>query len=83
MSPYRKEFSDFVSILPKPIHAADKCTFMATGCGTITVLLPNRDRNTTVCLFDVLYALSIAITLILASHIDKAGYSIYLRHGIC
>ena len=83
MSPYREEFSDFVSIPPKPIHAANKRTFMATGHGTITILLPNRDRNTTVRLFDVLYAPSIAITLISASHIDEAGYSIHLQHGIC
>ena len=52
MSPYCEEFSDFVSIPLKPIHATDKRTFMATGRGTITVLLPNGDKNTTVRLFD-------------------------------
>ena len=34
-------------------------------------------------LSNALYVLSIVITLISASHIDKARYSIYLKGGIC
>ncbi|THH04537.1 hypothetical protein EW146_g10150, partial [Bondarzewia mesenterica] len=83
MSPYRDEFIEFVSIPPKPISAADKCTFMAMGRGTVVIRLLNGDVTSTVTLKDVLYAPSIALMLISASRIDSAGFVIHVKDGIC
>ena len=41
MSSYRDHFSNFKSIVPKAITAADKHTFEAIGKGDLTILIPN------------------------------------------
>ena len=41
MSSYHKQFTNFKSIAPKPITAADKHTFEAIGKGDLTIYLPN------------------------------------------
>ncbi|KAJ7277623.1 hypothetical protein C8J57DRAFT_978921, partial [Mycena rebaudengoi] len=37
-------FINFVEIEPKPITAADKCLFNATGMGDMYVTVPNCDN---------------------------------------
>ncbi|KIM64210.1 hypothetical protein SCLCIDRAFT_115539, partial [Scleroderma citrinum Foug A] len=41
MSSYCEQFTNFKSIAPKPITAADKHTFEAIGKGDLTIYLPN------------------------------------------
>ncbi|KAF9223905.1 hypothetical protein BS17DRAFT_704885, partial [Gyrodon lividus] len=41
LSPYKDHFVDLISIPPKPITAADKCTFNAIGQGSLHIEIPN------------------------------------------
>ncbi|KAA1478897.1 hypothetical protein DENSPDRAFT_741709, partial [Dentipellis sp. KUC8613] len=41
ISPYRKDFNNFVEIEPKPLKAANKETFAATGTGDLVLELPD------------------------------------------
>ena len=81
MSPYIEAFTEFTSIEPKPISAADSRTFKAIGKGSIQIQIPNGDGSTSVTLRDVLYAPTIGFTLISLSRADKAGYSTLIRDG--
>ena len=81
MSPYIDAFTDFTFIKPKSISAADNRTFHAVGKGTIRVAIPNSKRSTVVQLRDVLYAPTIAFTLISLSRADIASYTTVIRNG--
>ena len=81
MSPYIDAFTDFEFITPKPISAANNQTFKAIGKGNLRVKIPNGENFTTVTLRDVLYAPSIAFTLISLSRVDKAGYTTVIADG--
>ncbi|KAI0055580.1 hypothetical protein BV25DRAFT_1773831, partial [Artomyces pyxidatus] len=74
MSPYRDEFQNFVSMAPKSISAADKRTFMSYGRGDVLVKLPLGEKTSLFILQDVLYAPSMAGTLISIGCIDSAGF---------
>ena len=82
MSPYIDEFLDFTFIEPKPISAADNRTFKAVGKGTMKIIIPNGDNSTIIHLKDVLYAPSIAFTLISLSQADSAGYTACQEIGL-
>ncbi|KIM63847.1 hypothetical protein SCLCIDRAFT_80398, partial [Scleroderma citrinum Foug A] len=56
MSSYREQFTNFKSITPKPITAADKHTFEAIRKGNLTIYLPNGSSRSRILLRDVLYA---------------------------
>jgi len=81
MSPYIDAFTEFTFIEPKPISAADNRTFKAVGKGTMKVIIPNGDRQTAVQLSNVLYAPTIAFTLISLSRADTAGYTTVTHWG--
>ena len=81
MSPYTDAFTDFEFITPKPISAANNQTFKAIGKGNLRVKIPNGENFTTLTLRDVLYAPSVAFTLISLSRVDKVGYTTVIADG--
>ena len=82
-SPFCDQFVRFETIPPRPISAADKRTFQAVGQGDIYIEVPNSDKSTCVLLKDVLYALSMGVTLVSISKLTTAGYSALFHDSIC
>ena len=83
LSPYREHFINFVDITPKPIMAADKRTFDATGRGDLYVEIPNGNTKARILLKNVLYAPSMGVTLVSISKLAAAGYSALFRDSVC
>src|SRR5882762_7911695 len=74
MSPYRRNFINFIKIKGRTITAADGQEFMATGLGDMHVELPNGKSMSQILLKDVLYAPNMGATLISISKIAGAGF---------
>ena len=83
MSPNRHKFTSFVEIEPKPVKAADKAMFMATGIGSMEISIPNGATSTNVTLQDVLYCPDLAFTLVSLARCDTAGYTVLLKDQAC
>ena len=83
MLSYHDHFSNFKSIVPKAIIAADKHTFEAIGKGDLTILIPNGLSTTCILLRDVLYALKMGITLISIEKLNVAGYATFFHDKQC
>ena len=84
MSGFFNKFTNFVTIDPVPITAADKRTFQATGKGDMYINLPNRNRpNSQILLRDVLYAPSMGVTLVSISKITSAGSTVVFTGEFC
>ena len=81
MSPYISAFTDFTFINPKPISAADNRVFNAVGKETMRITIPNSEKPSTIHLREVLYAPTIAFTLISLSRTDSAGYTTVIKNG--
>ena len=75
MSSYHDHFTNFKSIVPKAITAADKHTFEAIGKGDLTIFIPNGSSTTHILLCDVLYVPKMGITLVSIGKLDVAGYA--------
>ena len=68
----------------EPIRAADRRTFHALGKGDIQIALPNRHHQSTIItLKEVYYSPIMAFTFLSVSHVDKAGFSLLIKGGIC
>ena len=83
MSPFRDRFINFTEIAPKSISAADQTSFKAVGKGDMYIELPNESATTKILLKDVLYAPSMALTLVSVSQIAAAGYTALFRKEHC
>lgn len=79
----QSSMQNYAEINPKPIKAVDGRTFQAIGQGDLVVRLPNGDNETTVTLKDTLYAPSMPFTLISVSRLNKAGFSLHVKNGLC
>ncbi|KAG6328974.1 hypothetical protein ID866_10115 [Astraeus odoratus] len=75
MSSYHDQFVNFHEISPKPITAADKCTFEAIRKGDMYISLPNGKTYTHILLKNVLYNPKMGLTPVSISKIDAAGYA--------
>ena len=73
LSPYHECFLNFVSIPPKPIRGADNGMFNTIGHDDLPIYLPNGDTRSHILLWDVLYVLSMCITLVLISCLTAVG----------
>ena len=74
-----KEFSNH-----EPIRAADGRTFYALGKGNIQIILPNgSNKSMRITLKEVYYSPIMAFTLISVSCVDRAGFSLLIKGGIC
>ena len=67
MSPFRHRFLTFEDIEPRPIAAADKRVFQATGKGEIRIEVPNGNTTSSVLLKDVLYAPTMGLNVDIAN----------------
>ena len=84
MSGFRHRFINFTEIEPKPITTADKRTFSATGKGDMYIHVPNDDLPPSkILLKDVLYAPSMAVTLVSISRVAAAGSTIVFAGDSC
>ena len=83
LSPYREHFVNFVAITPKPIMAADKHTFDATGRGDLYFEIPNGNTKARILLKNVLYAPSMGVTLVSISKLAAAGYAALFCDSVC
>ena len=79
MSSYCDHFTNFKSIVPKAITAADKHTFEAIRKGDLTILIPNGSSTTHILLHDILYAPRMGITLVSIGKLNVAGYTALFR----
>jgi hypothetical protein len=83
MSPFRHQFISLRTIAPRPIMAADKRRFFATGIGDLRIQVPNGESSTPIILRDALYAPEMALTVISINRITKAGYSVLFEKETC
>ena len=74
MTAYRNRLENYVSIVPKPIAAADKRFFQATGKGNLRIKIPNGNSTTSILLTDVLYCPDMGLTLVSISKLADAGF---------
>jgi hypothetical protein len=81
--PDRAKFKTYTPIKLIPIYAADGHTFEVIGRGDVQTELPNGRYSTKTTLQDALYAPAMAFTLISASRLDRAGYSLTIGNGSC
>jgi hypothetical protein len=83
MSPFRHQFISLRTIAPRPIMAADKRQFFATGIGDLRIQVPNGESSTPVILHDALYTPEMALTVISINRITKASYSVLFEKEAC
>jgi hypothetical protein len=83
LSPYREQFINYVPIPPKPIMAADKCTFNVIERGDIYIEIPNGNSGAQILLKNVLYAPTMGVTLVSISKLTAAGYAALFRDTVC
>ena len=83
MTPYRHLLSNYTTITPKSINAANKRTFQAIGCGDLKISVPTDNEKATITLKNVLFAPDIGMTLISIGLVDRAGYSATFGNGVC
>ena len=83
MSGYCHHFINFVEIEPKPITAADKCTFDATRKGDMYIEVPNGSNYSKILLCDILYCPIMGIALISIGWITSAGSSLLFHNDTC
>src|ERR1700722_2663902 len=83
MTPYRDRLENFVSIVPRPISAANMLSFSAIGRGDMWIDVPKEGgKSTKVLLKDVLYAPDISVTLISISKIASAGFKVLFERSL-
>ena len=84
-SPDRTKFLNYEEFVnQEPIRAADGRTFHALGKGDIKITFPNGNQKPTlVTLKEVYYSPIMAFTLISMSCVDRAGFSLLIKGGVC
>jgi hypothetical protein len=83
MSPFLHRFTNYRSIPPHPIIAANKRTFYATGAGDLQIKVPNGSETNPILLCDVLYAPEMALTIVSIGHITSSGNSVTFENSSC
>src|SRR6266850_1926582 len=83
MSPFGERFTNYRSILPRAITAADKRVFYAVGTGDLRIEVPNGESSTPITLKDVLHALDMGITIVSVSQITRTGCKVVFDADVC
>ena len=83
MSSHRHRFSNYRSIEPRSIRAADDHIFKAIGQGDLRIKIPNKKAETMMTLKDVLYCPNLGFTLVSISKIAAAGYTAIFKNDVC
>ena len=83
ISPFQHCFTNLQVIPPRPITAANKGVFYASGIGNLKIDIPNGTEVSPITLKDVLYAPDISMTVIAICKIEDMGYSVAIKDKIC
>ena len=83
ISPYKDQFENFQSIVPRHFRAANKQTFSMIGKGELVIDVPNGDGCTQLRLHDVLYSPEVGYTLVSVGRLDEAGFTVIFGGGKC
>src|SRR5882724_11438235 len=83
MTPYWMALTNYATIPPMPINAANQHTFHAIRQGDLPICMPNGSGSTKITLKDVLHNLDIALMLVSISLIYQAGYTVTFEDGTC
>ena len=82
ISPFRSDFKVYSPLTPPVLlNAANQQRFQAIGSGSMTIQVPNGDAETEVLLRGVLYAPSVAYTLVSLGTLDAEGYHMSVGDG--
>src|SRR6202522_746037 len=83
ISPYRNQFENFQTIIPRHFRAANKQTFSSTGKGELVIDVPNGSGDTQLRLLDALYSAEVGYTLVSIGRLDEAGFTASFGGGKC
>ena len=83
MSPFRHCFTNYQTIPPRAITAANKRTFYAIGTGDLKVDVPNGNMSTPVLLRNTLHAPEMALTIVSIGRITSTGNSVTFGNNTC
>ena len=81
-SPDRSNFANYKPI-DRSITTADGNQLKAVGMGDLEVDLPNGSKTTKMMFKNAVHAPEMAFTLISMSRLDKAGYQVAFKKGMC
>ena len=81
-SPDRSNFANYKPI-DRSITTADGNQLKAVGMGDLEVDLPNGSKTTKMMFKNAVHAPEMAFTLISVSRLDKAGYQVAFKKGMC
>ena len=76
-------FANLVTIPLECIQVANRQVFYANMKGDYSTVLPNGSSTTQVTLRDVLYVPQMPYMLISVSWLDRVGYSLQVKQGLC
>ena len=83
MSPFIHCFSNYHSIPPHLIVAANKRTFYAIGTGDLRIDIPNGDSTNPIILCDTLHAPDMALTIVSIGCITSIGNTVTFKNKSC
>ena len=81
-SPDRSKFANYKEI-DRSITTTDGRQLKAVGMGDLEIDMPNGSKTTKMILKDAIHAPEMAFTLISISRLDKAGYQVTFKKGMC
>jgi len=79
MTPSHHRLTNFQSIQPQGILAADKKHFEAIRKGDIFIQIPDGDKSKKMYVKNILYAPNLSITLLSVAYITQARYILYFK----
>ena len=83
ISPFRSDFKSYSPIMPPILlNTANQQRFQAIGSGSMAIQIPNGDAESEVLLRGVLYAPTVAYTLVSLGTLDAEGYHMIVGGGM-
>jgi transposase InsO family protein len=83
LSPFKSDFKTYSPLTPPVLlNAANQQRFQAIGSGSMAIQIPNGDTEYEVLLRGVLYAPSVAYTLVSLGTLDAEGYHMTVGDGM-
>ena len=82
LSPFKSDFKTYSPLTPPVLlNTANQQRFQAIGSGSMAIQVPNGDTESEVLLRGVLYAPSVAYTLVSLGTLDEEGYRMSVGGG--
>ena len=81
-SPDSSKFTNY-KLIDHSITTADSQQLKAVGMGDLEIDMPNGSKTTTMMFKNAIHAPQMAFTLISISRLDKAGYQVTFKKGMC